>query len=177
MKDVTTENNWTFELGSGDCIDIPIYVLVGFMLRDQFYQQHQNIDTFYRPSVVNAQRIIGSEKFPDAGTNCNFAIDKYSQTYGEIVSCFRHIAKDNIFQAYITQKGFTTSNNIPDGNRGYNLYIFDIRHYQDYTSAQPIKVKFDFRSAVPVATNLIGYALLLTNKLLSVSSIGQRPFD
>ena len=54
MKDVTTENNWTFELSVGDGIDVPIYVIVGFMQRDQFNQQHQNNDTFYRPSVVNA---------------------------------------------------------------------------------------------------------------------------
>ena len=63
-KDVTTENNWTFELGVGDGIDVPIYVIVGFIQRDHFNQQHQNIDTLYRPSVVIAQSIIGSEKFP-----------------------------------------------------------------------------------------------------------------
>ena len=47
MKDVTTENNWTFELGVGDGIDIPICVIVGFMQRDQFNQQQQNNDSFY----------------------------------------------------------------------------------------------------------------------------------
>ena len=39
MEDVTAEKNWTFELGVGDGIDIPIYVIVGFMQRDQFNQQ------------------------------------------------------------------------------------------------------------------------------------------
>ena len=71
MKDVTTEINGTSELGVGDGIDIPIYVTVGFMQRDQFNQQHQNDDTFYRPAVVNAQCVIGIEKFPDAGINSN----------------------------------------------------------------------------------------------------------
>ena len=177
MKDVTTENNWIFELGVGNGIDIPIYVIVGFMQRDHFNQQHQSKDTFYRPSVVNSECIIGSGKYPDAGINCNYPIDKYSQAYGEIVSCFRHLAEDNILQPYITQKEFITSNNYPDGNPGYNLYVFDIRHHQDYSSAEPIKVTFDFRPAVPAATNLIGYALLLTNNLVSVSSDGHRQFD
>ena len=108
MKDVTTENTWTFELGVGDGIDIPICVKVGFMQRDQFNQKHQNNDTFYRPSVVNAKCNIGSEKFPDAGINCISAFDKYSQAYGEIVSCFRHLAKDNVLQPYNTQKDFET---------------------------------------------------------------------
>ena len=134
------------------------------MQRDQFVQQHQNNDPFYRKSVVNAQCIIGSKKFPKAAINCKNAFNEYSQAYGEIVSCFRHLAKDNILQPYFTQKNFITSNNYPDGNLGYNLYVFVIRHQQDYSSAQPIKVRFDFRPAVPAATILIGYALLLTNK-------------
>ena len=98
MKDVTTTSNWTFELDVGDGTDKPIYVFVGFMQRDQFNQQHQNNDTFYRPSVVNAQCVIGSEKIPDAGLNCNYAFDKYSQAYGEIVSRFRQLAKNHILQ-------------------------------------------------------------------------------
>ena len=164
MKDVTDENYWIFELGVGDGFDIPIYVVVGFMQRDQFNQQHQNNDTFCRPSVVNGQGFIGSEKIPDAGTNCNYAIDKFSQAYAEVVPCFRHLAKDIILLPYITQKDILTSNNYPDRNPGYNLYVIDIRHHQDYSSAQPINVMFDSRPAVPAATNLIGYALLLTNR-------------
>ena len=46
----------------------------------------------------------------------NYAIDKYSQAYGEIVSCCRHLAKDNISEQYNTQRDFITSNNYPDGN-------------------------------------------------------------
>ena len=82
MKDVTTENNWTCELGVGDGVDIYIYVIFGSMQRDQFNQQHQSKFTFYRRSVVNAHYNIGSEKFPDAETLCIYAIDKYSQAYG-----------------------------------------------------------------------------------------------
>ena len=41
------------------------------MQRGQSNQQHQNNDTFYRPSVVNAQAIIGSEITPNAGINCS----------------------------------------------------------------------------------------------------------
>ena len=121
------------------------------MRRDQFNQQHQNKSTFYRPSVVNAQFIVGSEKFPDAGRNCNYAFDKISQAYGEFVSCFRHLAKDNLLQPYITQKDFVTSSTYPDGNPGYNLSVFVIRHHQNYSSAQPIKIRFDIRPAVPAA--------------------------
>ena len=106
MKGVTTENNRSFEHSVGDSIDVPIYVIVGFMQNDQFNQQHQNSDKFYRPSVINAQCNISSEKVPEAGINCECAVDNYSQAYGEIVSCFRHLAGDNFLQPYITQKDF-----------------------------------------------------------------------
>ena len=42
---------------------------------------------------------------------------------------------------------------------------------------KPIKVRFDFRPAIPAATNLIEYALLITNKFLSLSKDGLRQFD
>ena len=124
--------------------------------------------------MVNAQNVIGSEKFPDAGINCNYANDKTSQAYREIVSCFTHLAEDKSFQPFNTQKGFVTSNKYPDGNPGFNINVFDIRHHQDYSSAQPIKVKFDFRPAVPAATSLVENALLSRNTLVSQSSDGQR---
>ena len=69
MEDVTAEKNWTSELGVGDGIDIPIYVIVGSMQRDQFNQQKWNKDTFYRPNIVNVQCIFGNENLPDAGRN------------------------------------------------------------------------------------------------------------
>ena len=82
MKYVTTENIWTLELAVGHGVDIPVYIVVGFTKRDQINQQHQNNDTFQRPSVVNAQCMIGSKKFPDAEISCTYASDKYSQEYG-----------------------------------------------------------------------------------------------
>ena len=48
------------------------------MQTDQFNQQRQITDLFYRPSVVNAQCTIRSEKFPDAGKKGSYAIDKNS---------------------------------------------------------------------------------------------------
>ena len=121
MKDVTTEKTWSFELAVGDGIGIPIYVLVGFMQTDLFNQQHPNSDTFYRPTIVNAQCLIGSGKFTDDGINRIYANDKYSQAYAEIDSYFRHLAKDKILQPYNTQNVSITSNNYPDDNTGYNL--------------------------------------------------------
>ena len=101
--DVTSENIWTFELGVKSGIDVPIHKIVGFMQREQFNLQQKN-DTFYRPTAVNAQCITVSEKYPDAEKNFTYDVEKNQQAHGEIVSCFRHSAQDNISKPNITQK-------------------------------------------------------------------------
>ena len=91
--------------------------------------------------------------------------------------CFSLIAKKNFLQLYVTQKNFKTSNKRPKVNPVCNIYIFDMRHHQDFSSAHTIKVRFKFRPGVPAATILIEHALLLTNKIFSKSSDGQKQFD
>ena len=55
------------------------------------------------------------------------------------------------------------------------MYVFDIRYQKSFESSQPIKVEFKFDGVVPAG--IYGYALVLTNKLISISSDGQRMFD
>ena len=132
-----------------------------------------NNDTFYRPLVTSAQCIIGTEKNPDRGILLNYNDDDYSQGYGQIMEAFKALTKDNLLQHYISEHDFRSSN---DGNNiGYNIYAFDIRYQKDFESSQPIKVEFKFDGVVPAG--IYGYALVLTNKLLSISSDGQRMFD
>ena len=81
--------------------------------------------------------------------------------------------KDKILQPYISDNDFRSSN---DGNNiGYNIYAFDIRYQKNFESAQPIKVEFNFNGVIPAG--IFGYALVLTNRLISISSDGLRMFD
>ena len=50
-----------------------------------------------------------------------------------------------------------------------------MRYQKIFESAQPIKVEFKFNGVTPAG--IYGYALVLTNKLISISSDGQRKFD
>ena len=80
---------------------------------------------------------------------------------------------DNLLQQFLAEHDFRSSN---DGNNnGYNTYAFDIRSQKNFESSQPIKVEFKFDGVVPAS--IYGYALVLTNKLISISSDGQRMFD
>ena len=56
------------------------------------------------------------------------------------------------------------------------LYMFSIYDtLQKFTAAQPIKIDFVFDGVFPIDIN--GFALVLTNKLVSIIPDGQRHFD
>ena len=174
MKEVNNQNVWNFEIGSHEDINVPTWIIIGFQQRDRQDSQNLNNDSFCRLPVVSAQRIIGTEKYPDAGILLNYDDDDYSQGYHQIKEAFRALTKDDILQPYISDDNFRTSNAAAN-DFGYNLYVFDIRYQKNFESAQPIKVEFKFDGVVPIDIN--GYALVLTNKLVSKSSDGQRHFD
>ena len=173
MKEVNTQNLWTSELGTQEGINVPIWIIVGFQQSDRQYDQNLDNDTFYRPPVTSAQCIIGTEKYPDSAILLNYNDDDYSQGYSQIKEAFRGLTKNDILKPCISDNDFKSTN---DGSKiGYNLYIFDIRYQKVFESAQHIKVEFKFDGVIPAGK--YGYALVLTNKLISISSDGQRHFD
>ena len=83
MKEVKTQNLWTFELGTQEGINVPIWIFVAFQQNDRQNDQNLNNDTFYRLLVTSAQCIIGTEKYPDSSIFLNYNDDNYSQGYGQ----------------------------------------------------------------------------------------------
>ena len=63
---------------------VPIWIIIGFQQRDRQDSQNMKNDAFCRLPVVNAQCIIGTENYPDAGRILNYDDDYYSQGYGQI---------------------------------------------------------------------------------------------
>ena len=173
MKELNTQNFWSFELGTQENISIPSRIFVAFQQNDRQHEQNLNNDTFVRLPVISAQVVIGTERYPDSAILLNYDDDFYSQGYGQIKEAFKALIKDNILQPYITDHDFRSSN---DGNDiGYNIYAFDIRYQKIFENGQPVKVEFKFSENI--AAGIYGYALVLTNKLISISSDGQRMFD
>ena len=173
MKEVNTQNLWSFELGSQEGINVPIWIFVAFQQNDRLHDQNLNNDTFVRLPAISAQCIIGTEKYPDSSILLNYNDDNYSQGYGQFKEAFKSLTKDNLLQPYISEHDFRSSN---DGNNiGYNIYAFDIRYQKNFESSQPIKVEFKFDGVVPAG--IYGYSLVLTNRLISISSDGHRMFD
>ena len=173
MKEVNTQSFWTFELGTQEGINIRIWIFVAFQQNDRQHDQNLNNDTFVRLPVISAQVIIDTERYPDSAILLNYNDDDYSQGYGQIKEAFRGLTKDDILKPYVSEDDFRSSN---EGNNiGYNIYAFDIRYQKNFENSQPVKVEIEFSENIPAG--IYGYALVLTNRLASISSDGQRMFD
>ena len=114
MKEVNTQNICTFEMGTQEGINVPIWIFVAFQQNARHSDQDLNNDTFYRPLVTSAQCIIGTEKYPDSSILLNYNDDDYSQGYGQIKEAFKALTKDNILQPYISEHDFRSSNDVND---------------------------------------------------------------
>ena len=66
---------------------------------------------------------------------------------------------------YINHKTFKSS---------YKIYIFDTRYQYDHIAPQPIQLKFKLSVAV---ADVICHALVLTRKVISVNSDGNKMVD
>ena len=169
-KDVNTNDNSTFELGNsgGEAAQsTPTFVVVGFQARNKSDSQTHDNATFDRLSVSDAVCKIGSEKYPDDGIKCDYDRDKYDQAYSEIENFYHLKSETNLLNPFIDLHKF---------RRSYNFYVFDLSKQKDQIASQPIRLEFKFNAAFGVA-GYIAYALVLTPKLISISSDGQRHFD
>ena len=165
-KDVNTNSNWTFELGSSGT-STPTFVIVGFQARNKIDSQVHDNAVFDRLPISNAVCKIGSEKYPDDGIECDYDRDKYDQAYSEIENFYHLNSETNLLNSFIDLNKFRTN---------YNFYVFDLSKQRDIIASQPIRLEFKFNAAIDVA-DYIAYALVLTPKLISISSDGQRHFD
>ena len=111
MKEVNTQNLWTFQLGTQEGINVPIWIIVGFQQSDRQHDQNLKNDTFYRPPVTSAQFIIGTEKYPDSAILLNYNDGDYSQGYSQIKEAFRALSKDDILEPYLSDNDFRSTSN------------------------------------------------------------------
>ena len=119
MKEVNTQNFWTFELGTREGFNIPIWIFVVFQQKDRQHDQNLNNDAFVRLPVISAQVVIEIERYPESGILINYDDDDYSQGYGSIKEAFKALTKDDILNPYISEDDFRSSNK--GNNIGYNI--------------------------------------------------------
>ena len=104
FKRCSAKSEWSFDLGVGEVIDLPIYVTVELQRRDRLNIQLPYKNCFCRQPFELAQGNIGAEIHSDAGINLNYAEDKYNQGTSPVVSCIQKLTKDDILQPFISKK-------------------------------------------------------------------------
>ena len=143
--------------------------IVGFQTQTRAGpDQEQNNAIFDAPDIIEASCNIGTTSYPDHEYQVDFNRNRYNEAYNEVKRFF----KDYIHgegSSYISFKNF---------KKLYPLWVFDLRAQRHNDSDQPIQVKFKFRAGYDVVgENYQATALVLTQKIISVSSDGQRQFD
>ena len=88
MRSENAQSYLNFELGGENGSTMPIYSIIGFQQTSRLDSQERPNWPFFQSTTLNAHCIIGTEKYPDVGVNCDYMNDKYSQAYGEIVFLF-----------------------------------------------------------------------------------------
>ena len=109
---------------------------------------------------------IGSEFYPEDRMNINFGTNNYNEALKEIVIFNREYnGLPHNIKPYINHRTFKSS---------WRVYVFDTRYQHDHIGPQPIKLNFIFSAAV---ADVICHALVLTRKVISVNSDGNKMVD
>ena len=98
--------------------------------------------------------------------NINYGTNNYNEAFKEIVSFNKDYngLPQNI-KPYINHRTFKSK---------YRIYVFDTRYQSDHIGPQPMQLNFKF--SAPVA-DVICHALVLTRKIISVNSDGNKMVD
>ena len=95
---------------------------------------------------------------------------RFSQTFGELVSWLRQLSRNNILQPYKKQ-GFHKS----EIKCKLNVLIYATQKHFPLSSHE--KKTFDLRPEILTVVELTSCAPVLTNKKISLSSVGQNRSD
>ena len=168
-RKITNNGLWTFELGIESGKNIPSWVIVGFMQDAKFDSQVHDNSVFDWLPISQAVCRLGSDRYPTDYINLDYSRNNFHEAYYQIENFFLKHSEDRILKPFIGINSF---------RRYYNFYVFDLTNQKDHISAQPISVDFKFYNVA--GTNVRDYtafALVLTNRLVSISSDGKRMFD
>ena len=98
--------------------------------------------------------------------NIYYGTTNYNEAFKEIVSFNKdYNGLPHNIKPYINHRTFKSS---------YRIYAFDTRYQRDRIGSQPIQLNFKFSAAV---ADVICHALVLTRKVISVNSDGNKMVD
>ena len=164
-KNVPNATNFLFDLGMESGMERPQYIIVGFENNNVNEQTH-DANTFDIMNVTECYCKIGSEFYPEDRMNINYGTNNFNEAFKEIVSFNKdYNGLPHNKKPYINHRTFKSN---------YRIYVFDTGYQRDHIGPQPIQLNFKFSAAV---ADVICHALVLTRKVISVNSGGNKMVD
>ena len=160
-KNVPNATNFWFDLGMESGMERPQFIKVGFENNNVNEQTH-DASKFVIMNFTEFFCKIGSEFYPEDRMNINYGANNYNEAFKEIVSFHKYYnGLPHNIKPFINHRTFKSS---------YRIFVFDTRYQSDHIGPQPIK----FSAAV---ADVICHALVLTRKVISVNSDGNKMVD
>ena len=164
-KNVPNATNFLFDLGMESGKERPQYIIVGFENNNVNEQTHY-ASKFDIMNVTECFCKIGSEFYPEDRMNINYGTNNYNEAFKENVSFDKdYNGLPHNIKSYINHTTFKSN---------YRTYVFDTRYQSDHIGPKPIQLNFKFIAAV---SDVICHALVLTRKVISVNSDGNKMVD
>ena len=154
-----------FDLSMESGMERPQYITVGFE-NNNINEQTHDASTFDILNVNECYCKIGSEFYPEDRMNISYDTKYYKEAFKEIFSFNKDFnGLPHNITPYINHRTFKSS---------YTIYVFDYRYQRDHIGPQPIQLNFKFSAAF---ADVICHALVLTRKVISVNSDGNKMVD
>ena len=164
-KNVTNATNFLCDLGMENGMERPQHIIVGFEINNVNEQTH-DAGTFHIMNVTERYCKIGSEFYPEDRMNINYGVKNYNEVFKEIVSFNKdYNGLPRNIKPCINHRTFKSN---------YRIYVFDTRYQSDHIGPKTIQLNFKFSTAV---ADIICHALVLTRKVISVNSDGNKMVD
>ena len=164
-KNLPNATNFLFDLGIEKGMERPQYIIVGFE-NNKVDEQTHDASTFDTMNVTECYCKIGNKFYTEDRMDINYGTNNYNEAFKEIVSFNKdHNGLAHNIKPYINHRTLKNS---------HRIYVFDTRYKSDHIGPQPIKLNFKFSAAV---ADVICHALVLTGKVISVNSDGNKMVD
>ena len=164
-KNVPNATNFLLDLGMESGMERPQYLIIPFENNNVNEQTH-DASTFDIMNATECYCKIGSEFYPQDRMKINYGTNNYNEAFKEIVSFNKdYNGLPHNIKPFINHRTFKSS---------YRIYVFDTRYQSDHIGPQPIQLNFKFSAAV---ADVICHALVLTTKVISVNSDGNKMVD
>ena len=162
LKGGSKELDWQLNVAAGS--EKPRYIILGFHNTKE-NSQKQNPAIFNHLNVANAYIDLNSERYPEENLNIDFGVNNHVKPYKMAVNYYKNIYGSKPFP-------FT----IDDFKEIYPLLVFDVSKQRERLKNSPIdiRIRASFRDAIPNECECYVYALILSDKLITLESDGNK---